>query len=337
MPRQARIDYPSALHHVIVRGTQRDKIFHCKTDYEEFIARLERILSKTTTPCYAWTLMPNHFHLLLMTGNKPISHVMQSLLTGYAMYFNKRHQRCGHVYQNRYKSILCSYDSYLLELVRYIHLNPIRGGLVKDINGLENFQWSGHRTILGFQNRPWQYTKEVLQLFGKNYNNALKNYRQFIAEGIKNEKIINFDGGGLIRSTGGIWEIIKAKQSGESLYGDERMLGDSDFVENVLKFTKEQESKRSLLTRKGTNIYHILKRAANLLDIPIEQICSKNKNRKAVKARAIVCKWLNNELGMNAINIAKELNVTYQTVLKGFIRGQKIIEDKDYKLYDTKG
>jgi len=130
MPRKARIDAPGALHHVMVRGIDRRDIFSDQKDYTDFMDRLGDLLIETRTSCYAWALIPNHFHLLLRTGNSPISVLMKRLLTGYAINFNRRHNRYGHLFQNRYKSILCQEDSYLLELVRYIHLNPLRAGLV---------------------------------------------------------------------------------------------------------------------------------------------------------------------------------------------------------------
>jgi REP element-mobilizing transposase RayT len=108
------------LHHIICRGIERRRIFWEDSDREDFIQRLETILGATQTACYAWALLPNHFHLLLRTGNRPIAGVMRQLLSGYAGRFNRLHRRSGHLFQNRYKSILCQEEPYLLELVRYI-------------------------------------------------------------------------------------------------------------------------------------------------------------------------------------------------------------------------
>jgi putative transposase len=149
MPRKSRLDAPGALHHVMVRGIDRQKVFNNKDDYSLFMDRLGDLLIETKTSCYAWALIPNHFHLLLRTGNVPISVLMKRLLTGYAVNFNRRHNRYGHLFQNRYKSILCQEDSYLLELVRYIHLNPIRAGLVKEYKGLSGYPYCGHGAIMG--------------------------------------------------------------------------------------------------------------------------------------------------------------------------------------------
>ncbi len=136
MPRQARIDAPGALHHIICRGIERRRIFRDDDDRKGFIVRFSNILLETSTTCFAWALIPNHFHLLLLTGPVSIATVMRHLLTGYAVTFNHRHCRHGQLFQNRYKSFLCEEDACLLELVRYIHLNPLRARLVPDINSL---------------------------------------------------------------------------------------------------------------------------------------------------------------------------------------------------------
>ena len=130
MPRQPRLDAPGLLQHVMARGIEGREIFKDDKDRKAFLERLALILEETQTQCYAWALIPNHFHLLLRTGPTPISTVMRRLMTGYAVTFNKRHKRSGHLFQNRYKSIVCEEEPYLLELIRYIHLNPIRAGLV---------------------------------------------------------------------------------------------------------------------------------------------------------------------------------------------------------------
>lgn len=165
MPRKARIDAPGALHHIIARGIERRKIYRDDTDRYAFIERLGGIIEDTGTHCLAWVLMPNHFHLLLRTGNNPVAHVMRRLLTGHAIYFNRRHRRYGHLFQNRYKSILCQEDAYLLELVRYIHLNPMRAKLVQDMNQLSKYPFSGHGAIMGKFDHPWLNIKYILALF----------------------------------------------------------------------------------------------------------------------------------------------------------------------------
>ena len=139
MPRQARLDAPGVLHHIMIRGIEGRKIFRNDKDRNGFLDRLEKILTMTETACYAWTFMPNHTHFLFRTGLASLSKVMRKLLTGYAVSFNHRYKRHGQLFRNRYKSIVCQEDAYLRELVRYIHLNPIRGGIVSGLKELNTY------------------------------------------------------------------------------------------------------------------------------------------------------------------------------------------------------
>ena len=154
MPRQPRLDAPGLLQHVMARGIERRKIFLDDKDRTSFLERFAVILDETQTQCYGWALIPNHFHLLLRTGPTSLKKVMGRLMTGYAVTFNKRHKRSGHLFQNRYKSVVCEEDAYLLELIRYIHLNPLRAGLVKDLKELDKYAWTGHSAILGCRKNP---------------------------------------------------------------------------------------------------------------------------------------------------------------------------------------
>jgi len=239
VPRKSRIDAPGALQHVIGRGINRQVIFSDKADYKDFLYRLGQILSKTNTSCYAWSLIPNHFHLLLKTGDVPVSRVMQRLLTGYVVNYNRRHRRFGHLFQNRYKSILCQEDPYLLELVRYIHLNPLRAKLVSGYKALGRHPYCGHGVILGRRENDWQDVEYILRLFGDKEGSARRRYSEFVRAGIEQGKRSDLIGGGLLRSQGG-WAAVKAlRGSGEYQKGDERILGDGDFVDEVLSQAEE--------------------------------------------------------------------------------------------------
>ena len=129
MPRGPRLDASGILHHVMARGVDRQPLFHADQDRDDFVQRLAALATAEAWTVYAWALIPNHFHLLVRTDRRPLACTMRSLLSGYANAFNRRHQRTGHLFQNRYKSILCEDEPYFLELVRYLHLNPLRAGL----------------------------------------------------------------------------------------------------------------------------------------------------------------------------------------------------------------
>jgi len=233
MPRQARLDAPGTLHHVMVRGIERTALFRDDQDRADFVARLARVAERGALAVAAWALLPNHAHLLVRTGTRPLPRSMRSLLTGYAGAFNRRHRRVGHLFQNRYKSILVEADAYLRELVRYLHLNPLRAQVVATLRALDRYPWTGHSALLGTVPRPWQDTRTILTQFGAPPARARRAYRAFLAAGIPQGRRPELQGGGLLRSLGG-WAGLTALRRGREAYlGDARVLGSSAFVAAV--------------------------------------------------------------------------------------------------------
>lgn len=327
MPRQARIDTPGGLHHVIIRGIEKKAIFKDNLDRDNFINRLGTILSETATPCYAWALMPNHVHLLLRTGSTPIATVMRRLLTGYAQHFNRRHCRHGQLFQNRYKSILCEEDLYLLELVRYIHLNPLRAGLVKDLKGLKCYRYGGHAVLMGSLEHEWQAKEYLLKLFGKTERQGRGQYASFIAAGVNQGRRPDLVGGGLLRSIGG-WSPLKARRfQGIRIKGDERILGSEDFTERVLKGADEELEQRTRLKKQGMDLEKILERVANHYKIDGSSLTDGRKERGAVKARSVLCYLAVRKLGLTATELALKLNITPSAVSKLVVRGQSVVHE----------
>ena len=334
MPRKARIDAPGALHHIIVRGINRRKIFFDDADRDNFLDRLGDILSDTKTPCFAWTLMTNHLHLLLRTGAAPIATVMRRLLTGYAVNFNGRHRRHGHLFQNRYKSILCQEDPYLLELVRYIHLNPLRAGIVKDIKGLNKYPYCGHYALMGKTESGFQDVDYVLNLFGEKVLEARRLYLKFVRNGIAAGRRPDLTGGGLVRSAGG-WSALKAMRNDESrMKGDERILGQGDFVESVLKAAQENLDRKSKIRALGYDFDWLVGRVLGLFDLTFNELLTGGKQRKMVQARSVLCYWGTRELGMSAVSISKKLNIASSTASESAMRGKQIVENQGWKLLE---
>ena len=322
MPRQARIDAPGALHHIIIRGIERRVIFKDAQDHQNFLERLGHILTEAATPCYAWALMSNHAHLLLKTGTAPIATVMRRLLTGYAQQFNRRHRRQGHLFQNRYKSFLCEQDPYLRELVRYIHLNPLRAGIVKDLKGLKTHPQTGHCVLVGRVKHEWQDTDYVLRLFGKNLAAAKRAYLNFVAQGIGRGRRPELVGGGLLRSVGG-WSALKAiRSTGMRTMGDERILGSHDFVESVLRQAHETYDQQFLAMAKGVELDSLIGAVADHFQIEPQIIKSASKQRTVSRARAIVCCLAVDQLRLRAADVARKLSLTLSAVSKLLVRGR---------------
>jgi REP element-mobilizing transposase RayT len=314
------------------RGIERRKIFSDNTDRNSFVERLGRLISETKTICYAWALLPNHFHLLLKTGNVPIATVMRRLLTGYAVTFNRRHRRTGHLFQNRYKSILCQEDPYLLELVRYIHLNPLRSDLVSSVKQLNVYKYCGHSFLLGRRKNYWQDTNLVLQLFGKRVSSARKYYLEFVEKGLALGRRPDLTGGGLIRSAGG-WKQLKAFRSlGIHIKSDERILGDSDFVESILEEQNERLEQRYRLQMQGYDFDKVVELVVKLFQLKPEEVLSSSKQPQRVKARSLLCYWAVKELEIGGADIARRLKISQSAVSRAVARGERIAADMDLKL-----
>jgi REP element-mobilizing transposase RayT len=251
MPRQPRLDAPGALHHVMGRGIERTQIFRNDGDRADFLGRVADVGRARALSVYAWALMPNHFHLLVRTGGQPLPQSMQKLLTGYVVNVNRRHTRDGHLFQNRYKSILCEEDDpYLLELTRYIHGDPIRGGLVPGLAALKTYPWAGHAAILGGVPRAWQETAPILAHFGTTRRWAATRYEEFVLAGLAQGRRPERVGGGLIRSLGGWSQVLPLRQKGLKVASDERILGSGEFIERLRAEVGRQERDTLRLARK---------------------------------------------------------------------------------------
>ncbi len=180
MSRPLRIEYPGAFYHITSRGNERKAIFKSKDDHLRFFAYLKTATERYAASIHAYILMDNHYHLLLETPEGNLSAILHHLNAGYTIYFNKKRQRSGHLFQGRYKAILVDRDAYAVELSRYIHLNPVRAGMV---GKAEEYYWSSLKGYLwDNQQEPWLNTRFILQQFGEDENKARKRYREFVNE-----------------------------------------------------------------------------------------------------------------------------------------------------------
>jgi REP element-mobilizing transposase RayT len=332
MPRRSRIDAPGALHHIIVRGIERSKIFRNEDDRQDLLRRLSGVLVETDTRCFAWALMDNHFHLLLKTGQVPVATVMSRVLTGYAGSFNLRYRRSGHLFQNRYKSILCQEEPYYLELIRYIHLNPIRAKQISGLTALDEYPFSGHSAIIGNVPRDWQDVESVLVRFGQHVSYARRRYRAYVEQGIAQGRRNDLIGGGLIRSGGGWKEVQETRRRNLFQKSDERILGDGEFVEQVLKEAEEDQERKNRLVKQGYDLETIATRAAESLDVEASDIWAGGKDRKRVKARSLLCYWAVRELGMNMMELSRVLGMSPSGVSLSVKRGERLLKEGRFTL-----
>jgi len=340
MPRQPRLDAPGVLQHVMARGIERRKIFWDDKDRSSFLERLAVILEETQTQCYAWVLIPNHFHLFLRTGPTPLSTVMRRLMTGYAVTFNIRHRRSGHLFQNRYKSVICEEGPYLLELIRYIHLNPLRAKLVEDLKALDKYTWTGHSAILGRRKNlliprlekevssaedgltlAEKTIEDVLRYFGETRKVAKRRYRQFVEKGIKQGRREELQGGGLIRSAGGDKTVLLGQKKEDREKSDQRILGSGGFVGAVLQKSERLLEKKYKPKRP---IDELIESVAERLGLKPKLICSGSRQQKIAEARALVAYLAVEETGHSAAEVARHLGVRRVNVLRSAKKGRKI-------------
>jgi putative transposase len=216
MARKPRIEYQGAFFHIIVRGNNRENVFRDSRDYVRYLQKFSHFCGEGDITLYAYCLMPNHIHLLLEMGKVSLSKVLQRFHTWYTQYFNRRYDRMGHLFQGRYKAIVCDKDAYLLELVRYIHLNPVRAGLV---DSPEDYPRSSHRVYLSIDKSEMIDSSFVLKQFSGKLSASKKSYKSFVMEGIRQGRR-------------------------DDLYkvSDQRILGDEAFHKEVFRRRGDDES-----------------------------------------------------------------------------------------------
>ncbi|MEK6742512.1 MAG: transposase [Nitrospirota bacterium] len=316
MPRRARLDATGALHHIMVRGIDKANIFRDAEDKTRFLERLGQNVQGSKCSIYAWVLMDNHVHLLFRSGKDGISAVMRKLLTWYAQYFNRKHSRKGHLFENRYKSILCDEDNYLLALVRYIHLNPIRAKVIEAMEALDRYPWTGHRVIIGKAKYEWMDTEIVLAQFGGTKRKAISEYRRFMQDGMDHGHDPQYSGGGLVRSLGGWSNVCAMRRKGQKEEVDERILGSGDFVHQVIKEAEEKSLRQMKLRRSGLTLIKIIEQECKNREITRKELESGSRRTEVSLARAEIARRGMKEIGLPAAEIARHLGVATSSITR---------------------
>jgi len=274
MPRKPRIHFPDAFYHVIARGNRREKIFRSKKDYQLYLNFLSEYKDRYGFSLYAYTLMPNHIHLLIEVGEVPLSRIMQNLQFRYTRNFNIKYKNYGHLFQGRYKAILCEKDSYLLELSAYIHLNAIRAGLVKDPI---NYQWCSFRSYLREEEDNLVERDFILAQFSNKKKVAIKEYERFVKGHI-------------------------GQGHREDFYGlkDQRFLGQDTFIEYVHRRLNEEPC-----FLYDISLGEIVSEVSSVLNISTDLFYTPTRNRQGALGRSIVG-YLGIKLGGHQIKVTAE-------------------------------
>ena len=293
--------------------------------------RLADLLAATNTICYAWAFLSNHAHFLFRSGGAGLSTLMRRLLTGYVVNFNRRYKRHGQLFQNRYKSIICQEDIYLRELVRYIHLNPLRGKVVSNITGLNRYKYCGHSALMGKRQCFWQDKQYVLSCFGKSLSNGRDNYYAYLKDGLEQGRRPELVGGGLIRSLGGWAEARMVRLKGQDrMKGDERILGDGEFVMNILSDADERVDRRYELKSLGYDLDKVEQEVLEIYQIEREDLYSKGRQRIRAEARGLFCYWAVRELGYGQAELGRRLGMAQSGVGYAVQRGEHIVKKNNF-------
>jgi putative transposase len=309
----------------MVRGINKTAIFKDDRDRSHFLKRLGENVVETQSSIYAWALMETHIHLLVRSGAPGISALMRKVLTWYAQYYNRRHRRTGHLFENRYKSILCDEETYLLALVRYIHLNPVRANVVKTIKELDGYPWSGHRMIIGEDEYAWMGRAHVLGQFADTKGKAIRGYRRFVQEGLGEGHNPTLTGGGLIRSQGGWSQVLALRRKDEKELSDERILGSGDFVERVFQEAEERQLRHMKLRRRGRGIEDIIQEECRKRKVSEAELKKGSRRSRVSEARAAIAYRGKEELGISGAEIARYLGVNTSSINRALARIDELI------------
>jgi len=306
----------------MARGIEGREIFRDEKDREVFLERLAQLVGPGKCRLYAWVLMTNHFHLLVRPEGESLSSVMRRLMTGHAVRFNRRHGRKGHLFQNRYKSIVVEEEPYFLELVRYISLNPVRAGLVGTLSELDRFPYSGHAVIVGRREYPCQDIEGVLVRFSEGARDARRLYGKFIAAGFGQGTRDEFRGGGLIRSAGGV-EAVVWRKAEEREAADPRILGAGEFVEEVWGRSETPKPRRL------GDLERILADVSEKLGVSREEILGPGQTRRSAGARRLFYLRAQEEAGATAAHLGRLSDRSHTTVAKAIDQARRLRGGQD--------
>ena len=314
MPRKARITAPGIVHHIMARGLDGIDIFRKDNDRRFFLTQLEKCLHRNNFKCYAWVLLRNHYHLLVRTSEQPLSSFMRWLNSVYASYINREYKRKGYLFQDRYKSIATQDQRYIEEIVRYIHLNPIRAHVCRSLQSLDAYPWSGHAALVGKVDNKFQDIRDVLKRFGGDTKKAIAKYRQYIQEGIgreNNDDVVTLlrksNAGSSDRHQTGCWVI-----------------GDHEFVKKVLGAAEEKKLRIHEYRKKGWSIDLLAERVGKKMGISVKKIGRRWRGGVGSDARKAISFLGHRVLGIPVMEIARYFNVSGPAVSMNLDEGENI-------------
>ena len=296
------------MHHVTARGIAQADIFLDDADRRAFVRNLAIVLADAGVRCFAWALMSNHYHVVVETGERPLSSAFQRINLRHAQRFNRRYGRSGYVFQNRYDSQLIDSEPYLLEAIRYVHLNPVRAGMLPGVDALDAFPWTSWPELSGAAAVRTVDAAWVLSLFGSTRGRGRTRLREFLAAGFAADP------------RGESWppertvEVPTRLQEDEALGGVRAVAGRQTYLDRVMRSMTSRSATRALLRQRRWTPDRVLRTACVRLGASADDVRLGRKRRSAADARAVAALVLCRHLGMTQAATARELGVSATAV-----------------------
>ncbi len=283
MARKPRIHYAGAVYHVSIRGNAHQPIFFETSDYLRFLRFMGEGINKYRHQVHAYCLMPDHIHMAVQVGDIPLSRIMQNLSFRYTQWMNRRQDRVGHLFQGRYKAVLVDADSYLLELVRYIHLNPVRAGMVKSP---EAYPWSSHLSYLGEKKLPWLRMDWVLSRFSSSGSQTGNEYREFVHSELAGGQKEEFHRG---------------------TKGERRVLGENPFIEEVFRRAQQER-------KKTPSMGDIIRRVCEHYGVEETELSAPGKSHRVSLVRGVIARLILESGELTLAELSRRLNRDISTL-----------------------
>ncbi len=295
MARKPRIHYPGAFYHVILRGNAGETVFEDNRDRYRFFSLLKEGIERFRHKIHAYCLMTNHIHLVIQVGEIPLSRIVQNFSFRFAKYINYRRNRSGHLFQGRYKAVMIDADSYLLELIRYIHNNPVRARMVESPG---DYAWSSHNTYLGKNKVHWLTTDFVLTQFHNNENRAIFLFNTFVLKKKNNDKRKAF---------------YKDFTDGQSVYETRSHKGTEIKIAEMKKDNIELDS--------------LLRVVCELYGVSMDDLINSGKERRFSRIRSLTALIVRDMNGFSLTDLGKRLNRDASALSRAAIRLNKQLKN----------
>ncbi len=310
MPRKARITVPGAVHHVMVRGIEGSPVFRGDTDRKKLFGLIEKGIHTSGYLLYAWCFMPNHYHLVLRIGDYPLGAFMRSINGPYAQYFRKLQEKRGYLFQDRYKSLVTDDQNYVQEMIRYVHLNPIRGKICTTLRALAHYQWSGHSVLMGTRTWEAQNTKDVLNRFGNSLSTSRKGYEQFIADGLD-------------ETTDTIERVRRANSEIEDMHQTGCwVIGNRDFILKAINDGKSRKLRLARAAQQNIDLESLARTICGKLEVDTNELKRKGRNNNRSRARKIIAYLAYREYEIPVKHIARFLGTASCSVSNMLAEGE---------------